>query len=206
LLVKNQLLACLQWLGEFQVLACIPLTGCVPIKDVAELAGVPEAQLCRIVRFTATAAFLRETKPGYIAHTALSAPFVTKLSYLDAAMFLAETAAPAALHMAAATQRHGDAAHPGETAYGLAFNAPRGFQGAYEQRAKLQRQWPAFAGHVAAMEDSITELLGKLDWPNLGSSCIVDVSTYIQLRSCTPPSPAALLPVRLPFGSRSAPG
>ncbi|KAK4141038.1 uncharacterized protein C8A04DRAFT_31357 [Dichotomopilus funicola] len=175
---QNQLLACLHWLGEFQVLACIPLTGCVPMKDVADLAGVPATQLFRTIRFTATAGFLCEPEPGHVAHTPLSAPFVAELSYLDAAMFLAETAAPAALRMAAATRRFGDtASQPAETAYGLAFDAgPRGFQGALEQRTKLQRQWPAFAGHLVAMEDSISELLGKLDWTSLGSSCIVDIS------------------------------
>ena len=102
---QNQLLACLKWLGEFQVLACIPLSGSIPFKEVADLAGVPETQLCRIVRMTATAGFLYKPWPGHVAHTALSATFVTNLAFLDATMFLAETAAPTAMHMAMATQR-----------------------------------------------------------------------------------------------------
>lgn len=76
-----QLLACL---GEFQVLACIPLKGSILAKDVADMAGVPETRLWRVVRITATASFLHESQPGHIAHTALSAPFVTNLSFLDA--------------------------------------------------------------------------------------------------------------------------
>jgi hypothetical protein len=174
--VQNQLLACLQWLGEFQVLACIPLSGSVPAKDVADLAGVPETQLCRIVRMTATAGFLNEPQPGHIAHTALSAPFVTKLSYLDAAMFLAETAAPISLQMAAATQRHGHSNRPSESAYTLAFNTSQTFQSACEQRTKLQRQWSAYLRCAGDMGDSVTELLGRLDWRSLGNACIVDVS------------------------------
>lgn len=173
--MQNQLLACLQWLGEFQVLAYVPLSGTVPAKDVADLAGVPETQLCRIVRMTATAGFLHEPQPGHIAHTALSAPFVTKLSYLDAAMFLAETAAPIALQMAAATQRHGDSNHPSESAYTLAFNTSQTFQSACEQRTKLQRQWSAYL-RCADTGDSFTELLSRLDWRSLGNACIVDVS------------------------------
>ncbi|KAK4168175.1 hypothetical protein QBC43DRAFT_202083 [Cladorrhinum sp. PSN259] len=54
--------------------------------------GVPEMELSRIVRMTSTVGFLAEPRPGYIAHTALSAPYVTQLNYLDATMFLAETA------------------------------------------------------------------------------------------------------------------
>ncbi|KAL9066490.1 MAG: hypothetical protein Q9161_007553 [Pseudevernia consocians] len=113
---QNQILACLKWLGEFQVLACIPLGGSIPAKEVADLAGVPETQLCRVVRMTAIAGFLHEPRPGHIAHTALSAPFVTNLSFLDTTMFLAEIAAPTALHMATATQRHGHLESPSDKA------------------------------------------------------------------------------------------
>lgn len=174
---QTQLLACLRWLGEFQVLACVPLNDSVPAKDVADLTGVPETQLRRIVRMTATAGFLHEPEPGYIAHTALSAPFVTQLCYLDAAMFLAETAAPAALQMAAATKLlHNGQAAGDTTAYALAFNTSQTFQAACEQRPKLQRQWPAFLRCAGDVDDSVPELLGRLDWLSLGSACIVDVS------------------------------
>ncbi|KAI1493818.1 O-methyltransferase family protein [Biscogniauxia mediterranea] len=172
---QNQLLACLRWLGEFQVLACIPLSGSVPLRDVAELAGVPEHQLCRIVRMTATAGFLQEPQPGYIAHTALSAPFVTKLFYLDAAMFLAETAAPTALQMASATQRSGNSEFSTESAYNTAFNTPQSFAAACKQRTKLQRQWAAYRRCAGEGDSGVVELLSRLDWRSLGSACIVDV-------------------------------
>ncbi|RYP73246.1 hypothetical protein DL771_003675 [Monosporascus sp. 5C6A] len=47
--------------------------------------GVPETELSRIVRITSTVGFLAEPRPGYIAHTVLSAPYVTQLNYLDTA-------------------------------------------------------------------------------------------------------------------------
>ena len=174
--MQNQLLACLRWLGEFQVLACIRLRGSVPAKDVADLAGVPETELCRVVRMMATAGFLHEPEPGHIAHTALSASFVTKLSYLDAAMFLAETAAPTALQMAAATQRYGHSNRPSECAYTLALNTSQTFQSACEERAKLHRQWSAYLQYTGDMTDSVIELFSRLDWHSLGKACIVDVS------------------------------
>ncbi|KAH8810947.1 hypothetical protein F5884DRAFT_875917 [Xylogone sp. PMI_703] len=172
---QNQLLACLQWLGEFQVLACIPLNGTVPTKDVADLAGVPEMQLCRVVRMTATAGFLQEPQPGFLAHTALSAPFVTNLSYLDATMFLAETAAPAALHMAAATQQHALLDSSNDSPYTIAFKTSQTFQSACNKRTKLQRQWSAYRWCAGDMDDSVTELLRQLNWRSLGNACIVDV-------------------------------
>ncbi|KAL9111234.1 MAG: hypothetical protein Q9227_004312 [Pyrenula ochraceoflavens] len=180
---QNQLLACLQWLGEFQVLACIPLNGSVPVKDVADLAGVPEAQLYRVVRMMATAGFLHEPKLGHLAHTELSAPFVTKLFYLDAAMFLAHTAAPTALMMANATKRQGlsDRANQ-ETAFNIAFKTSQTFQATREQKAKLQRQWLAYLRCEGDVEEDVAELLSQLDWLSLGNACIVDVS-FISLET-----------------------
>lgn len=157
------------------MLACIPLSGSVPAKDIADLTGVSETQLCRVVRMMATADFLHEPEPGYIAHTALSAPFVTKLIYLDAAMFLAETAAPAASQMAAATQRHGHS-NDGASAYTIAFNTSQTFQTACEQQPKLHRQWLAYRRCTGDIDDCVIELLSRLDWRNLGDACIVDVS------------------------------
>ncbi|KAL4872640.1 histidine phosphatase superfamily [Aspergillus spectabilis] len=177
LAVENQLLACLQWLGEFQVLACIPLSGNVPIKDVADLAGVPEIHLSRVIRMAATAGFLYEPQPGHVAHTALSAPFVTKPSYLDAMMFLAGTAAPAALQMPAVTQRFGQSLRANETAFNLAFNTPLTFVSTSEQCPKLQRQWPAFLRYgTKDVDDRVTDLLSGLDHFRRGSASVVEVS------------------------------
>ncbi|KAL2830745.1 hypothetical protein BDW59DRAFT_158193 [Aspergillus cavernicola] len=176
LAVQNQLLACLQWLGEFQVLACIPLTGSVPIQDVADLAGVPETHLSRVVRMTTTAGFLEEPQTGHVAHSALSAPFVTKPSYLDAAMFLAGTAAPAALQMTTATQRFGPSLRPNETAYNLAFNTPSTFARTCEQQPKLQRQLPAFLRYgTKDIDDRVADLLSRLDQFRRGNISVVEV-------------------------------
>lgn len=158
------------------MLACSPLSGSVSAKDVADLAGVPEAQLCRIVRTTATAGFLHEPRPDHIAHTALSATFVTKLSNLDAAIFLAETAAPTALQMAVATQRNGQSDRLSVSAYTLAFSTSQTFQSVCKQQTKLRRQWSAYRRCMGDMDDSLTELLSQLDWHSLGNACIVEVS------------------------------
>lgn len=137
---------------------------------------MPELLLCRIARMTATAGFLSEPQPGHIAHTALSAHFVTKLSYLDAAMFLARTAAPIALQMVTATQRYGQTSNPSESAYAIAFNTSQTFQSACDQQTKLQSQWSAYLRCAGDTEDNVTELLSRLDWHGLGNACIVEVS------------------------------
>ncbi|OTA95467.1 hypothetical protein M434DRAFT_379694 [Hypoxylon sp. CO27-5] len=177
---QSQLLACLRWLGDFQVLPCIPLNDNAPIKDVADLTGVSETQLSRIVRMTATAGFLREPRPGFIAHTALSARFVTQYSFLDATTFLAETGVPTALQTSAAARFQGQPGRPSEstTPYSIAFNTSQAFPLACEQRKRLQRQWTAFSRCSGDVEDCITEVLGQLDWLRVGDACIVDVCAH----------------------------
>lgn len=159
------------------MLACIPLSGSVPFKDVADLAGVTETQICRVVRMTATAGFLHEPQPGHVAHSNMSAPFVTKPSFLDAAMFVSEIAAPTALQMAVATQRFGHSQRPNECAYNLAFNTPTTFASACEGQSRLQRQWPAYLRYgTGDVDASITDILTRLDWPSLGNTSVVEVS------------------------------
>ena len=166
-------------------MACIPLNGSVPFKDVADLAGVPETQLCRIVRMMVTAGFLQEPQRGYVAHSLLSARFVTKPSFLDAAMFLSKTVAPTALQMPLATQRFGHSQHPHESPYNVAFTTPATFASACEQGPKLQRQWPAYLHYVTDNLDvSVTDILSRLDWLSLGNASVVEVRSLNAKITC----------------------
>uniref|UniRef100_A0A093VIS0 O-methyltransferase FtmD n=1 Tax=Talaromyces marneffei PM1 TaxID=1077442 RepID=A0A093VIS0_TALMA len=171
---QNQLLACLQWLGEFQVLAYIPLDGVVPVRDIAELADMPETILSKVVRMMATAGFLSQPQPGGIAPTALSAQFVTKLSYLDAAMFLAETAAPVSLKMGEATRRFPRSNLPNESAYSVTFSTSQPFQAVCRQKSKLSRQWCAYLQCAEDPAESMMDILGRLDWRNERKACMID--------------------------------
>jgi hypothetical protein len=145
--------------------------------DVADLAGVPENSLSRIVEMTGMAGFLQQPQPGHVAHTAVSAPFVTKPSLLDAALFISEVAAPSALSMAAATQNYGVSQRPNETAYNIAFHTPTAFANACEQRPRLQRQWPAYLRFgTGNFEASMIDILSQYDWSSLGSATVIEVS------------------------------
>jgi hypothetical protein len=185
---QNQLLASLHWLVEFQVLACIPLQGSVPARDVAELTGVPEPVLIRVVRMTSTAGFLCEPRPRHVAHTTLSAGFVTRPSLGDAAMFVSGTAGRAALHMAGATQRHGELERPDQahqTAFALAEKTQQPFRLACEQRPRLQRQWAAYQRCSSmALDEKVAEVLSRLDWERQRSACIIQVRSPHHFSHC----------------------
>jgi hypothetical protein len=125
---------------------------------------------------TATAGFLSEPQPGYIAHTTLSAPFATNLSYLDAIMFLAEIAAPTSLKMATVAQRKESLNPSGWSAYNIASGTEQSFESACATQTKLHRQWSAYRRCAGDAHNGITELLSRLNWRSLGSTCVVDVS------------------------------
>ncbi|OBT69832.1 hypothetical protein VE03_00980 [Pseudogymnoascus sp. 23342-1-I1] len=172
-----EILASLRWLVEFQVLACIPFDESLAIKDLADLVGVPQSQLVRVIRLTATCGFLREPIAGFVSHSPLSAQFITNQSLLDATVFIAELATPTALHMPQATQRFGASTNATESAYNLALNTVRPFHVAIQERSKLRRQWSAYLCHAAGLhqEEEIIEVLSRLNWSNLGNACIVEV-------------------------------
>jgi hypothetical protein len=179
---QAQLLACLQWLAEFQILAYVPLTQRVAYAGVAELTGVPAAQIRRIVRTTATAGFLCEPQPEYIAHTPLSAQFVKRPSFLDALMFIAETVVPTGLCMAEASRRGGHSQHPYASPYQIAMNSSSSLAAACEKDAKLQRRVNAFQRLAAnSKANALTHILRSLDWEGLGRATVVEVG-YIAWR------------------------
>lgn len=141
------------------------------MKDIAALAGVTEAQLTRVIRLTATAGFLCEPQPGQVAHTSLSAHFVRDPSFLDAALFTAGVAAPAALEAgcgASGPQGTGEKAGQGQWKQG-------------NPNPKLRRQRAAFISHAGGIVPSkdVIDILGQLQWPNLsfhtGSVTVVEL-------------------------------
>ncbi|KAI1318224.1 hypothetical protein F5Y16DRAFT_406384 [Xylariaceae sp. FL0255] len=178
LATQNQLLACLRWLGDFQVLAFIPLIGSVATRDVADLSGTPEAQLTRVIHMMSTAGFLQQPQPGHVGHTALSTSFVKNPSLLDASLFLSETAGPSALQMSAATQRFGMSDRMDETAYNIAFSDPAAFANVYMQRPRLQRQWRAYLRYAGGdFETDLLDVLCRYNWDSLDNATVVEVGS-----------------------------
>jgi hypothetical protein len=149
-------LAGLQWLCEFQILACIPLDGLVAFVEVADISNVSVDQLQRVVRLMATAGFLCEPNDSHVAHTPLSASFVTEPALLDAALYLARAAVPAALNMSPAGQPP---------------------QACEPSQPRVQRQFVAYMSHGVLDEaHAVDGVIKCVDWNGLASATVVDVS------------------------------
>ncbi|BCS19611.1 uncharacterized protein APUU_20043S [Aspergillus puulaauensis] len=178
LVLQAQILANLQWLCEFQVLACIPLDGEVAFEEVADISNVPVDHLQRVVRLMTTAGFLREQTSGHVSHTALSASFVTEPDLLDAALFLAQVAVPAALktsHMA-----HQSAPYSHDQLSAMAVQPEgrlMGLAGDFDpSQPKIHRQFAAYLAHGILDESSaVDEVLKLIDWDAIGATTVVDV-------------------------------
>jgi hypothetical protein len=163
---QNQLLACLKWMGEYQIIAYIPLDDIISLEELANLADVSEHTLSRVVRMTATAGFLYEPQPGHVAHTSLSLSFTTELSYFDAAMFLANKVAPASFDLAFFANEHDG------TAMHLQSPRPLDF---LSQEPQTNRQWQAFRQSMGSMSNSLAYLPNMLNWRSLGDASVVDI-------------------------------
>ncbi len=201
---QTQVLAGLQWLCEFQVLACIPLDDAVAFRDVADICGVPENQLCRVTRLMATAGFLREPRAGHVGHSPLSAQFVTEPALLDAAMFLAGTAAPAALKMPLATKRFATSDRADQSAYAAAFDTTVPLASVFELQPRLQRQFDTFLSFVTSDDVAgVRDVVMRVDWASLGNATVVDVSTPLAPLDSPPhaSSSRTRAPLWLPSGS-----
>ncbi|KAF3763198.1 hypothetical protein M406DRAFT_25889, partial [Cryphonectria parasitica EP155] len=172
-----EILGCCQWLAELQILACVPQETSIPIRDLADLAGVPETQLRRVVRLTATYGFLREPMANSVSHTPLSSRLLEDHALQDATHFIVKVAAPAAFHMSSVTPRFGAPRAGPDTAYNLALNTSQSFRATLQEHPRFARQWSAYLHHGAGLqhEDQILDVILRLNWTNLGGACIVEV-------------------------------
>ncbi|EED18902.1 O-methyltransferase family protein [Talaromyces stipitatus ATCC 10500] len=180
---QNQILSCLKWLGENQILACIPLAEIVPIKDIADLTGVSATQLNRIIRLTATAGFLAEPKAAHVAHTPLSASFFSNPSLLDTAMLLSEFVAPATLQIGQQAPQQGSELQQQQqpSIYDSILSSAHSFHVARECRPKLNRQWSAYLHQVGGLYTAtdVAAILTQLNWAkisNVPDACIFEVN------------------------------
>lgn len=171
--LQNQLLACLKWLGEFQITAYVPLNDSISLDELAELADVPEHTLSRVVRMTATAGFLHEPQLGCVAHTPLSLAFTNELLYFDAAMFLANKVAPSALDLTPFEQKQN---HGGLNMAGL--QSFESFATHRAQEPQLNRQWLAYCHSVGNPPNDLGALINLLNWQSLGDASVVHVSNW----------------------------
>ncbi|KAK4646100.1 hypothetical protein QC761_207350 [Podospora bellae-mahoneyi] len=126
-----------------------------------------------------TSGFLQEPQQGHVAHSPLSAQFVTEPALLDAVMFLSGTAAPASLKMATATRQYGASDRTDQSAYTVAFDTGVPLASVFELQPRLQRQFGTYLESVTNGDQAGTrDVLMRVDWGSLGNATVVDVGAH----------------------------
>ncbi|KAL3420845.1 hypothetical protein PVAG01_07290 [Phlyctema vagabunda] len=178
--IHYQHLTCIRWLCHFNVLACIPLHNSVPYFNLASISGVPESQLRSVARMAMTSNFLSESKPGEVAHNAVSRTFVTNSALVDWALFVTQSSMPAAAKFVEATEKWGSMSKKNETAVNIAMDTNLPLFDFISQSPEMTQQFIAYMKNVQTSEGThIRHLVAGYNWASLKDSIVVDVSNGI---------------------------
>ncbi|KIW32377.1 uncharacterized protein PV07_03929 [Cladophialophora immunda] len=174
--VNFQHLSCIRWIVHFNIPAHIPLSEPISYASVAQAAKVPEHQLRQIARMAMTNGVFREPSPNMLAHTPLSGKLATSPTFLETALFQAETTASTAVKMTEMTSKYGGSEKPNETAHNIAMETDLPFFAYLSKNPKIAARLQAAMKFVGGAEETHTaHLIQMFDWAGLGEAEVVDV-------------------------------
>lgn len=111
----------LSTLAHFDFFSAVPLDGSISYADLASKVGLPEERVRRFVRQAMTNRVFRESKPGYVTHTAASAVPVRIPSLKSFIGHNTEDGGPASNKVIQALEKWGASEEPAESGFGLAW-------------------------------------------------------------------------------------
>jgi 6-hydroxytryprostatin B O-methyltransferase len=162
---------------KFGIPACVPFGADISIAKVATKCEIDPEALKRLLSYCKTNGIFRETRPGFIGHTAASAALA--VGDLGSAMqWSVDIPALSALRMFDALKLFGACDSPRQCGFNIAYLTE-------ESMFEYQERNP----HIAALfsdnmktESGATRLSPKhaavgFDWSKIGSGTVVDVST-----------------------------
>lgn len=125
----------------------------------------------------ATANFLCEPFDEHVAHTPLSSSFVVEPSLHDAASFLTETVAPAALNMSSCGRQDPSLGSPAISSYNLWSGFSQTFAQSCEKHPRTMRQWQAYLRCISMDDrDAVKKVLSSVNWWKLGGCTVVEAN------------------------------
>lgn len=180
-LMQYQYIACIKWLGHFQVFAAVPLDGSVPYTSLARICSVPERQLRSVIRMAMTSGCLCEPLPGEVAHNPVSRIFVTNLAYLGWVRFIADFYMPVSSSMAEATEKWGNSEKRTETAANIAMNTSMSICDFITRSREFGNLFSGYMNGISASEGmTVRHLITDFNWARLGNGLVVHVSQQLK--------------------------
>ncbi|KAK6373581.1 hypothetical protein LTS17_008073 [Exophiala oligosperma] len=165
-----------RWLLEFNIPALVPEDDQTTItyRDLAAVAGVPEQELCRILRFAMTQGLFDEPTPNRVAHTPYSLAFSRNEDYRQVVLLQTGFFAPMMKSLYEAVKS--SEAAKGRSAFNLAMETDDPFYAYVSKHPELTKRFGAGMRFVSSAEDTSPQFLSDgFDWARLGKAHVVDV-------------------------------
>ena len=164
---------------RFNVAQAVPLEGDITYQEVATQVRLDVDRTRRIMQHAMTNGIFKQTRPGHVAHTGISAQLVQD-KYAHAMVgHNVEDVYPSAACNADALEKHpendGD---PTETGMNLAFNTKVPLFSFFQEHPKrLQRFGLAMESlSIPGGIFDAAHVVRSFDWTSLGDATLVDVS------------------------------
>ncbi|KAI9765801.1 MAG: hypothetical protein M1840_007083 [Geoglossum simile] len=170
-------LAALHAIYTFDIAPKVPLDGESSFADIAQAVGLDEDRVCRIIRLSTTSGIFRETRPGFVAHTGVSALLAMPEGMKSIAGHVIDDIFPASGKLVESLQKYPQPKNRQfETPFALANNVGEPFFDYLTKHpARSERFHAAMRATDVAGPFSGASLAQGYDWDALNSKVFVDV-------------------------------
>lgn len=184
-------------MGHFNIFAAVPLDGEISYAAIAAKTNLAEGRVRRILRHAMTNHIFKESRPGYVAHTATSAVPARNPTLISWIGHNVDEVGASSTKMVEAMERWGDSEDLIETGYGLAFGVDQekgeggnsSFFKFLQDDGEGERKGWRMQRLGEAMESmkggdgtlDVAHVHNGFDWEGLRKATVVDVSDPVSI-------------------------
>ncbi|KAG8532388.1 uncharacterized protein KY384_002873 [Bacidia gigantensis] len=161
---------------EFGIATAVPLHGDISFQELSQIVGFDVGRLERILRLLFVRKIFTESRPGYVAHSTVSAYLAENK---ELAAFLGHCtgeAFPAASRLTDSIRRYPYSEGPDQAGFNLALDTPDPvFTFLSKHPERFHRFNLGMAGISQTIGRSPKQVVEGWDWASLGKATVVDV-------------------------------
>ncbi|KAL2349851.1 O-methyltransferase [Cryomyces antarcticus] len=166
----------LQAVYQFNIAKAVPIGGEASYTEISKAVGVDEINVRRLVRHAMTNRIFRESRDGYVAHTAVSRILVDDPRMSDWVGLCSSDFFPSAAHTVSAMIKFPMSQEPSQTGFNLGFNVEVPM---FVEIGKDPARAKRFGGGMTSLTGGegyeVEYLVDGYPWAELGEATVVDV-------------------------------
>ncbi|KIX98360.1 uncharacterized protein Z520_05661 [Fonsecaea multimorphosa CBS 102226] len=175
LLTVHFMSACLQYIYHYRLAEEVPVTGDISFHDLAAKTGTLESQCARILKLAMSQNMFRQSRPGYVAHTALSATLLQP-DFRDLVGYVTEESFLGAPRLVEAAEKYPGSQERNTTPWNVGHNTDLPMFEYFEKHPDRLRRFMGGMRALASGESyNIKHLVDAFNWKSLGDGLVVDV-------------------------------